>query len=146
MTAFEMWTWRRMIKIPWTMNTTNKDVLKLMKNKKRMVTIIQTRKLKCFGHILRQSSLNHCSKGRWMAGEDGEDQEQHGLLYIRHRLDRFQVRICSLNKLWSWQVETHCIQPWTEGRNKWLIEMKFCIIIILVNNICSITLFLIDTS
>jgi hypothetical protein len=55
--AFEMWTYRRMLKIPWTAKISNKDVLKQMKITKRLLPTIQTRKLKYFGHITRHSSL-----------------------------------------------------------------------------------------
>ena len=49
--AFELWAYRRMLKISWTQKVTNKEVLSRMKMKKRLLTIIQLRKLKYFGHI-----------------------------------------------------------------------------------------------
>ena len=55
--AFELWAYRRMLKISWTQNVTNKEVLSGMKMKKLLFPIIQIVKLKYFGHINRRSSM-----------------------------------------------------------------------------------------
>ena len=54
---FELWAYRRMLKISWTEVVTNKEVLSRMKMKKRLFTIIQIRKLKYFGLIKRHTSM-----------------------------------------------------------------------------------------
>ena len=56
--AFEMWTYRRMLKISWKEKITNEDVLKMINNKERMMRKIERKKLKYFGHIIRQDSLH----------------------------------------------------------------------------------------
>lgn len=53
--AFELWTYRRMLRISWTEKVTNEEVLKRANIKKRLFNLIQTKKLKYFGHIIRQS-------------------------------------------------------------------------------------------
>ena len=53
LSAFELWTYRRMLRISWTEKITNEEVLKRVNIKKRLMTIIQTKKLKYFGHIVR---------------------------------------------------------------------------------------------
>ena len=55
--AFELWAYRRMLKIAWAEKVTNKQVLSRMKMKKRLFTIIQIKNLKYFGHISRHSSM-----------------------------------------------------------------------------------------
>ena len=55
--AFELWAYRRMLKISWTEKVTNQEVLSRMKMEKRLFAIIQIIKLKYFGHINRHSSM-----------------------------------------------------------------------------------------
>ena len=58
LSAFEMWTYRRMLKIAWTDKITNVVVLDRINIEKRLLTTIQTKKLKYFGHIIRHDSLH----------------------------------------------------------------------------------------
>ena len=51
--AFEMWTYRRMLRISWTEKISNEAVLKRLNVKDRLIKIIQCKKLKYFGHIIR---------------------------------------------------------------------------------------------
>lgn len=51
--AFEMWLYRRMLKIPWTAHTTNKEVLERIKKKQEIVYTIKCRKLEYLGHVMR---------------------------------------------------------------------------------------------
>ena len=53
--AFEMWTYRRMLRIAWTEKITNETVIERINIKERLYKIIQCKKLKYFGHIIRQS-------------------------------------------------------------------------------------------
>ncbi|KAJ2946814.1 hypothetical protein O0L34_g16138 [Tuta absoluta] len=53
--AFEMWCWRRLLRIPWTAMRTNESILKELNITKRLSTICQERTLGFFGHIMRSS-------------------------------------------------------------------------------------------
>ena len=55
-TAFEMWTYRRMLKISWVERKTNKEVLDRMAVTPQLERMVKTRKLKYFGHIVRHDS------------------------------------------------------------------------------------------
>ena len=55
LSAFEMWAYRRMLRISWTEKVTNEEVLRKVRCDKRLYNIIQTKKLKYFGHIIRQN-------------------------------------------------------------------------------------------
>ena len=52
MYAFEIWIYRRMLKIPWTDNITNEVVLKRIGNCKEIVQQRKTRTLQYLGHII----------------------------------------------------------------------------------------------
>ncbi|KAL1447016.1 hypothetical protein WDU94_015647 [Cyamophila willieti] len=51
--AFEMWLYRRILKIPWTDKITNREVLRRMKTNPELINIVKCRKLQYLGHIMR---------------------------------------------------------------------------------------------
>ena len=55
--AFELWCWRRMLRIPWTSMATNKTILEQVKPKTSLEGLITKQRLSYFGHIMRANSL-----------------------------------------------------------------------------------------
>lgn len=51
--AFELWLYRRMLRISWTQKITNAEVLNRMNKPAELVNIIKARKLQYLGHIMR---------------------------------------------------------------------------------------------
>jgi len=72
--AFEMWVWRRLVKVEWTDKKTNAEVLNLVKEKKSLLAEIRKRKRRWIGDILRHENMlrtvlesrmkGKCSRGR----------------------------------------------------------------------------------
>ena len=56
--AFEMWCWRRMLRISWTAKRTNVSILSQLKVKTRLSTICRQRILAYFGHVVRKGDEN----------------------------------------------------------------------------------------
>ncbi|CAH2230531.1 jg8859 [Pararge aegeria aegeria] len=56
--AFEMWCWRRMLRIPWTAHRTNASILRQLKITRRLSTTCLKRTLEYFGHIARRDGDN----------------------------------------------------------------------------------------
>lgn len=52
--AFEMWCWRRMLRIPWTARRTNISILRELVVRTRLSSICLQRALQFFGHIARR--------------------------------------------------------------------------------------------
>ena len=55
--AFELWTYRRMLKISWTAKVSNEEVLEKVKPAARVMDNLKVSKLKYFGHINRHETL-----------------------------------------------------------------------------------------
>lgn len=55
MEAFEMWVYRRILKIPWTARITNDEVLRRLNRNRGILTIIKRRKTAYLGHIMRNA-------------------------------------------------------------------------------------------
>lgn len=56
--AFEMWCWRRMLRIPWTARRTNVSILKDIGITTKLPTVCLQRILTYFGHIARRDPNN----------------------------------------------------------------------------------------
>lgn len=56
--AFEMWTYRRMLRIPWTAKRTNVSILNELRVQQRLSSICYQRILRFFGHIVRRPGEN----------------------------------------------------------------------------------------
>ena len=55
--AFEMWLWRRIMKVKWTEHKTNEEVLEMVKEKRMLIKTIRERQKNWVGHVLRSDSL-----------------------------------------------------------------------------------------
>ena len=51
--AFELWTWRRMLRTPWTDRRTNASIIDEVKPKRSLEANITQLKLRYFGHVMR---------------------------------------------------------------------------------------------
>jgi hypothetical protein len=55
--AFEMWCYRKMLRIKWIDRITNEAVLNRIKEKKILWHTVKVRRTKMIGHLLRHESL-----------------------------------------------------------------------------------------
>uniref|UniRef100_A0A8D8T8A4 Craniofacial development protein 2 n=1 Tax=Cacopsylla melanoneura TaxID=428564 RepID=A0A8D8T8A4_9HEMI len=51
--AFELWLYRRILRLSWTHKVTNKEVLQRMKKEPEIINTVKKRKLQYLGHIMR---------------------------------------------------------------------------------------------
>jgi len=55
--SFEMWYWRRIVKISWTDHVRNEEVLLKVNEQRNILHEIRKQKANCIGHILRRNCL-----------------------------------------------------------------------------------------
>jgi len=55
--TFELWCWRRMLRIPWTAKRTNASICKQVEAHTFLDNIVKRRKLMHFGHVMRSDGL-----------------------------------------------------------------------------------------
>ena len=53
--AFELWCWRRLLRVPWTERRSNQSILKEMNPEYSVEALMLKLKLQCFGHLLQRS-------------------------------------------------------------------------------------------
>ena len=71
--AFELWCWRRLLRVPWTARRSNQSILKEISPGISVEGMMLKLKLQYFGHLMRRvDSLEKTDAGR------GWDQEEKG--------------------------------------------------------------------
>ena len=71
---FELWCWRRLLKVPWTARTSNQSIIRDINPEYSLEGLMLNRKLQYFGHLLRiddsleKSLMLGKIEGRWRRG------------------------------------------------------------------------------
>ena len=55
--AFELWCWRRLLRVPWTARRSNQSILKEISPEYSLEGLMLKLKLQHFGHLMRRSDL-----------------------------------------------------------------------------------------
>ena len=53
--AFELWCWRRLLRIPWTARRSNQSILKEISPECSLERLMLMLKFQCFGHLMRRT-------------------------------------------------------------------------------------------
>ena len=53
--AFELWCWRRLLRVPWTARRSNQSILKEINPEYSLVGLMLKLKLQYFGHLMRRT-------------------------------------------------------------------------------------------
>ena len=85
--AFELWCWRRLLRVPWTARRSNQSILKEISPGISLEGMILKLKLQYSGHLMRRvDSSEDSDAGRdWGQEEKGTTQDE--MAGWHHRLD-----------------------------------------------------------
>ena len=53
--AFELWSWRRPLRVPWTARRSNQSILKILSPKYSLEGLVLKLKLQSFGHLMQRT-------------------------------------------------------------------------------------------
>ena len=53
--AFELWCWRRLLRVPWTARTSNQSILKEISLGCSLIGLMLKLKFQYFGHLMRRT-------------------------------------------------------------------------------------------
>ena len=71
--AFELWCWRRLLRVPWTARRSNQSILKEISPGISLKGMMLKLKLQYFGHLMRRVDT---LEKTLMLGETGEQEEK----------------------------------------------------------------------
>ena len=76
--AFELWCWRRLLRVPWTTRRSNQSILKEISSGCPLEGLTLKLKLQYFGHLMRRvDSLEKTDAGRdWGQEEKGTTEDE----------------------------------------------------------------------
>ena len=73
--AFELWCWRRLLRVPWTARRSNQSILKKINPEYSLEGLMLKLKLQYFGHLMRTAnSLEKTLMLGKIEGGEGDDR------------------------------------------------------------------------
>ena len=76
LTAFELWCWRRLFRVPWTAGRSNQSILKEISPEYSLEGLMLKLKLQYFGHLMRRVNSLEKTGTDWGQKEKGMTEDE----------------------------------------------------------------------
>jgi len=126
--AFELWCWRRLLRVPWIARRSNQSILKELNPKYYLEGLVMKLKFQYFGHLMRRA--NSLEKPwcweRLKVGGEGSNRGWDGWMESLTRWTWVWVN----SRSWWWTGRPGVLQFMGSQRvrHDWAIELNWCCI------------------